>query len=728
MKKPVLMQHGPKWRNLKDNRSVRIAIYMALGVMMYVSMLSNVMPKTIQVELFSIAKQDILSPITTVDEEATKEKRAKAAAAVPSKYTFKQKAALIQIEKAGAIYDSAAKIVQKPEVQQEDPQASKTTREKPGGAVDVDKRVTELKNMVPGNVIHKLSRTTLETLVTADPRELAVAKEVTTTAINHVMSERIKWSELQKAKASVADKVPSSSLSEDMQQAVVEIAKSAITPNYVFNAEKTKQAREEAAESVDNVVIRKGQILAKKGLVINHQIYHQLKVVGLLDDEFNPYPYIGLGLFVLLLMGLLVHNLRHVATGERSKNTYILMYTMVLFVSLLFMKITSLLQSLGIHGLVFIVPAALGAMLVKMLINERLAVISSIILSLCGSVIFNAETTGTVNFTFGVYILFGCLAGTFFLEKRNARPKILQTGLFISAVNMAVVAVFLLLKTGQLDTFDICLEFGFAFLSGFIASVLTLGFMPLFETTFGILSTMRLIELSNPNHPLLRKILTEAPGTYHHSIMVANLAEAACEAIGANGLLARVAAYYHDIGKTKRPHFFIENQMNIDNPHHKISPQLSRTVIISHPYDGAEMLRSHHLPKEIVDIAEQHHGTTLLKFFYQKALANDDKSVRESEFRYPGPKVQSREAAVIEVADSVEAATRSLAKATPEKIENVVRKIIHDRLEDGQFDECDLTLKELDTVNQSICETLKGIFHSRIEYPEVDLKKKVSHG
>ena len=236
---------------------------------------------------------------------------------------------------------------------------------------------------------------------------------------------------------------------------------------------------------------------------------------------------------------------------------------------------------------------------------------------------------------------------------------------------------------------------------------------------------MRLIELSNPNHPLLKKILTEAPGTYHHSIMVANLAESACEAIGANGLLARVGCYYHDIGKTIRPKFFIENQMNIENPHDRLPPEASKNIIMSHVTDGAELLRKHRLPKEIVDIAEQHHGTTLLKYFYYKVKQSGE-DVTEDEYRYPGPKAQTKESAIVGIADSVEAAVRSLSQPTPEQIEELVRKIISDRLQDNQFNECDLTFKELEKVTNSLCESLKGIFHSRIEYPEMT-EQKVKH-
>ena len=251
--------------------------------------------------------------------------------------------------------------------------------------------------------------------------------------------------------------------------------------------------------------------------------------------------------------------------------------------------------------------------------------------------------------------------------------------------------------------------------------------MPFFEAGFNILSTIRLIELSNPNHPLLKKILTETPGTYHHSVMVANLAESACEAIGANGLLARVGCYYHDVGKTKRPHFFIENQINNENPHDRLPPEASRDIIIAHAVDGAAELKKHKMPKEIVDIAEQHHGTTLLKYFYFKAKEENPETL-ESDFRYPGPKPQSKETVIIGLADSVEAAVRSMVNPTPDQIKTLVHNIVQDRLMDGQFNECDVTLKEIEIVKETFCETLNGIFHSRIEYPDFKQQKVISNG
>ncbi|OPZ70969.1 MAG: hypothetical protein BWY80_01413 [Firmicutes bacterium ADurb.Bin456] len=256
--------------------------------------------------------------------------------------------------------------------------------------------------------------------------------------------------------------------------------------------------------------------------------------------------------------------------------------------------------------------------------------------------------------------------------------------------------------------------------SGILSSILTNGSLPFLEHTFQITSPVRLLELSHPNNVLLKRLLTEAPGTYHHSIIVGNLAESAADAVGGESLLVRVGAYYHDIGKIKRPYFFIENQMTSDNPHDKIAPSLSTLILTSHVKDGVELAREHRLPQGIIDIIEQHHGSGLVSYFYHKALESDrTETVTEEEFRYEGPKPQTKEAALVMLADSVEAAVRSLQNRTAGRVEGLVRKIIKDKLNDGQLDECDLTLKDLDIIAAAFVRVLTGIFHSRIEYPDI---------
>src|SRR5690625_2506007 len=237
------------------------------------------------------------------------------------------------------------------------------------------------------------------------------------------------------------------------------------------------------------------------------------------------------------------------------------------------------------------------------------------------------------------------MAAIIFLRNLKDRLAVIKAGFGMSVINIMSLLLFIFLSFEKYTFIDILIQSGLGITSAFLSTVLTIGLLPFFETGLGILTDIKLLQLSSPNQPLLKKILTEAPGTYHHSVMVANLSETACEAIGANGLLARVGAYYHDIGKTVRPHYFIENQLAVNNPHDVISPAQSAEIIISHPYDGAEMLKEHRLPKEIIDIAKQHHGTTLLKYFYYKE-EETNKHVKEESYRYPGPKPQTKEAAI----------------------------------------------------------------------------------
>lgn len=272
---------------------------------------------------------------------------------------------------------------------------------------------------------------------------------------------------------------------------------------------------------------------------------------------------------------------------------------------------------------------------------------------------------------------------------------------------------------------EIFVNSGYAVVGGILSGVLAVGVLPFFEATFDIVTTVKLLELSNPNSPLLKKLLMEAPGTYHHSVLVANLAELAAESISANPLLVRIGAYYHDIGKTKRPYFFKENQIGIENPHDKISDKLSAKIIISHVKDGLEMAREHNLPKDIETFISTHHGDTLVKYFYYNTRNNSDNpdEVKEEDFKYPGPIPTTKEQGIVMLSDSVEAAVRSIKEHTSENIETMVNNIIKDKMESGQLNNCDLTLKDIETIRKCFLKALNGIYHQRIEYPKDEKEK-----
>jgi len=299
------------------------------------------------------------------------------------------------------------------------------------------------------------------------------------------------------------------------------------------------------------------------------------------------------------------------------------------------------------------------------------------------------------------------------------RGSLLFTGV-LAGISAALITLILSILSSGAAPSSMLINAAWAALGGVLGAILCLGTLPVWESVFGILTPVKLLELSNQNHPLLKRLSLEAAGTHHHSIVVANLAERAADAIGANSLLTRVGAYYHDIGKLENPSYFAENQVNKENPHDELDPAESVKIIRKHPKSGYIMARKSRIAKEICDIILQHHGTMPIQYFYHKALAENPDAKIEN-FCYAGPKPQTREAAVIMMADCAEAAVRSLTEKNYENIRYKIKELIKERLDSGQFDECDLTLKELDTIAAEFAESFVGIYHDRVKYPRLEL-------
>jgi putative nucleotidyltransferase with HDIG domain len=306
------------------------------------------------------------------------------------------------------------------------------------------------------------------------------------------------------------------------------------------------------------------------------------------------------------------------------------------------------------------------------------------------------------------------LLGLYLLGSIKNRTTLINAGVKMGFIKMIVVVfVGFILRE---DLFKLILDGGAVLLSGIFSGMLTIALLPYFEKTFNILTTFKLLELGDLSHPLLKELSVNTPGTFHHSMMVATLSENAAESIGANAVFARVAAYYHDIGKMKRPNFYVENQRGGENPHNKLTPSMSNLIITAHTKDGVEMAKEQGIPKEIRDIMIEHQGTTLLAYFYNKAKQQDP-NIQESDFRYSGPKPRTKESAIIMLADSIEAAVRSLDHKTPITIEKMIRKIINGKIEDNQLSEADLTFKEIEIIIHNFTKVLMGIHHIRLKYP-----------
>ncbi|WP_417899547.1 HD family phosphohydrolase [Bacillus haimaensis] len=739
MKKKSAFNFGKSFQQMKGFKFYHIIIYCLLGVIMFGLMYSNVKPDEINVSIFSNAEKTIVAPHNFEDREATAMLRREAADGVEDQYRHDREKVIQQAERVHKVFDVVEEVqeeiqtIEKPPEQTTTEEADESQEEQVAEPVALtdEEKLSLLKENLVGQVTDDWKKAISDEdymmLLKMNKAELTTLRNATVTAINNAMSKKIRLEDDVKAAKNdaVQEMQVYGNLPMNVRNIGISLANLAIIPNVIYDSELTQDLRRQAEDTVEPVRISQGDTIVKAGQFVDREKFRILEAAGLVNQSNSITPYIGLAIIISLMVTALAYLFRGIDTSIHSKNTYLTMYLLVFSITLLLLKIFSLFQTLNATEIGFIAPVAMGAMLIKMLIDDRIAIISGIIFGICGSLIFNT-VPGAMNYTVGAYLIISAIASVLFLNQHNRRLTILQTGLFVSLINVITVIAMMLLTNRDLSGVSQWLEIGthstMAIGSGVVSAVLTIGILPFFEVGFGMLSTMKLLELSNPNHPLLRKILMETPGTYHHSVMVANLSESACEAVGANGLLARVASYYHDIGKTRRPHYFIENQMGRSNPHDKLPPQTSRNIIVAHATDGAQILREHNMPKEIVDIAAEHHGTTLLKFFYHKAKEKNEE-MTEEEYRYPGPKATTKEAAIVGTADSIEAAVRSLNNPTPDKIESIVKAIISDRLQDGQYSDCSLTFKELETVGKSFCETLQGIFHSRIEYPDATKKK-----
>ncbi|MGI6308304.1 MAG: HD family phosphohydrolase [Dethiobacteria bacterium] len=536
-----------------------------------------------------------------------------------------------------------------------------------------------------------------------------------------VMSKGIRQEGKQDALNQVLQETGLLPFSLEIRQGTERLLTPLIQPNMIFNAVATKANQEAARQAVEPVRILKKSLIVQEGEEITAKHIAQLKDLGLLGSRINRGGYAGLFfilaiIFILVILYLYLFN-RDIYDSFTSLSLLGLIVVLTLVLGLAMRYFSG-----------YLMPMAMGAILIAVLFEPRLAVLISMIMALLFGFVVDGE------FNYIIVSLFSGLVAICSVSRLQRRSDLTRAGIYVGGVNILCITALLLLNRGFQLEYDFLREFSISVLAGLgnglFSSVMAIGLLPYLESAFGLTTAVTLLELADPGHPLLRKLLLETPGTYHHSIVVGNLAEAAAEAIKADPLLSRVAAFYHDIGKIKRPYLFVENQFTGDNPHDKISPYLSALIIRSHIKDGLELAREAKLPFPVIEIIQQHHGTSLIGYFYQQLADKEDKgiAVTEEEFRYEGPLPQTKEAAIILLADAVEAAVRSLSRPIAGRIEGMVRKIIKEKLNDGQLDEAPLTLKDLDKIGDTFVHILAGVFHQRIEYPEKELRADLERG
>jgi putative nucleotidyltransferase with HDIG domain len=498
-----------------------------------------------------------------------------------------------------------------------------------------------------------------------------------------------------------------------------------LLPNLFYNREASEVRSRNAMETVRPVLfkLQKGEMVVRVGERITPEESHKLEAIfGNL--RIGSRLFTATGTFALILV-LFYFPYRFACKNIRKfnpTNKDVLIISLLIIISFICFKtalqithnIGSVFPSIDASSYFYLFPFAAGAMIVRIFINSEVALVYCAILAPLLGIMFEN------NMLVVIYSLLGSIVGAHGVRHCSSRGTVYNAGIKVSIVNLALAVSFQTFNNAIFTTQTLYVIF-FALLSGFISAGFVSSFIPLIETLFQYTTDIKLLELANLNSPVLRELMVKAPGTYHHSVIVGNLVEAAAESIGANPLLARVAAYYHDIGKASKPLYFIENQAGEENRHDKLTPSMSALILISHIKEGTELAREHRLGQPIIDILRQHHGTALIKFFYERAksqAASVGQVVEEKDFRYPGPKPQTREAGIVMLADCVEAASRTLLNPTPDRIQGVVQKLINNIFIDGQLDECELTLKNLHEIAKSFTGILNGIFHHRVDYPE----------
>ncbi len=681
----------PRW----DQRTQRLTLAAAIFIVFYLVLVFACMPARIYLELGRPSPKTIYAPREAIDEYTTEQLRRAAAEEIPEVFDYNS---AVEEEALAAVEEFFGRV----------------------GAIidDEDSSADEKAAAFEALLDEELPVSTVKALLT-DKTIIMDLENRLIAALTEIFRQGVKVNGVETARRQINREVALFPFNAELKQVAETLAGPLVKPNMIANPEATARNREAARKAVDPVILQRNTLIISEGELVTEKQMAQLESLGLLRGKQVDYPgMIGLFLLLSIVFILVSIYLYKYVNNVYTNPKMLLLLGLVAIITLLVIVLAAYFSG-------YWIPVAMGVILITVLFGYRLAVLMTLVFALLAGFVTGGELS------YVLVSLTGGLAAVYAVSRVSQRGDLAKAGLYVAGTNVAtIMAQFLFLGNLTLES-GILKEFGYALAagagSGLLSSIIAIGLLPYLESAFGVTTSITLLELSNPNHPLLRRLQTTAPGTYYHSMMVCNLAEAAAEAVNADPLLTRIGAYYHDIGKLKRPYFFTENQLSGQNPHDKISPNLSAMIIRLHVKDGLELARKHRLPAVIEDIIRQHHGTGLIFYFYQQALENcgDQEQVSSEKFSYEGPLPQTKEAAIIMLADSIEAGVRSLSNPVGNRVEGMIRRIIKEKLNSGQMDESDLTLKELDQIGDTFVKIMAGIYHARVEYPEKDLKAEI---
>lgn len=704
---------GQRARRERNNRLLCIISGVLCYAAVLMIMLDAVAPQKYRVEPGEVSRSTITATKDVMDQVSYEAACKAARDSVSAIYRIDDEK---RVSVINAVTDDFAKV--EDARAQAIAQRNDWLKENPGSTAEQHQFPSAFINMLIGNLNISCSAEEMLVIINTNQQDIESVAAFIKRRINNIMASGLSEEELIGERNAIAAALNNeySTVSAKIKTVAERILEKELVANYSLDETATDEAKLAAAAEVSqgSYLYKQGQTIVRSGDIVTQAHIAMLEQLGMLEnDNVDIKLYLGVALLtltVLLILGfyIAVYEPKMIQTPQKVLMLAILTVLSVLYSALIYPYQPGLAQ------------IAICTVLVAVLLKPRVALVSNMALSvLLGVMATSGEAAQSQGVSTLIVSLIAGTAAVYLCKKPMHRMRIMLSGLVIGATG-GLTSVFIgLVFSSEIKT--VLLSALWPALAGAISAVLCVGTLPVWEAVFDVLTPTKLLEITNPNQPLLRRLAIEAPGTHHHSIVVANLAESGAQAIGADIMLTRAGAYYHDVGKLAAPEAYTENQdEKLKSFHSMLLPAESAAIIRMHPTEGYELAQKYKLPKEICNIILEHHGTTLVGYFYAKALEMFD-DVNRADFMYPGPKPRSKEAAIIMLADSAEAAVRSLPDKSPECVREKINQILNDRISDGQFDECDISMLELRKLAAEFTQALSGVHHSRIEYP--DLKK-----
>lgn len=666
------------FENVKTNKKVKLTIAIIFFILTFFLSFISAIPHRYDVEVGQVATEDIIAPRKIINTKLTNSLKEQAVEQTPNVYDY-----------IPGTKDSVVKNINTLFKELEDIKSDDLTE----SSIDVYNSKTGID----------LTKETYQTLINQDKDTRDNIQNEIISLIEDIYNDEVVSDEINTYYSKISNHFKNSSFNASISEACINICKNALKANMVLNKEATEQAKLNAKNAVEDITYEPGEVIIKKGDTITQNQIDVLQEGSMIRSGiFDDYKTtIGLASMILLLMIIYTFYLKIFHNHIYNNNKLLALIASQFLLMIVLSQIASLFN-------IYLIPISIMSMTLCILIGPRIAINTNVFITLLLAVTLDINTEALI------FLLLSGFVGILYMQRVQERSKIYKAALIVSISNMIIVLINSIFE----NTLGISMLYNimYAGINGLLSGMVSLGMMLFWEYIFDILTPFKLLELSSPTNELIRKLITGAPGTYHHSLLVGNLAQEACSDIGANGLLARVGAYYHDIGKSEKPLFFSENQQNGNNPHDHLDPNVSVRIIKNHVRDGVYLANKYKLPDEIIEFIKTHHGDTLIQYFYVKEKDRGYEPDLKS-YSYEGPRPTTIETSVVLLADGVEAAVKSMDTGNKEKIKEMIDKIVDKKITEHQLDNSPLKMRDIDTIKKAFLRVLTGVYHERVQYP-----------